>query len=151
MWPSHDGLELMRYRSACRLHLTLKVYNFCNMSKVNEREKTIPTAASGGGRGRGTNGDNCIENLSIHFHSSSPLSLHPHHQHVRYGYIVSVRFLVMLLVLARNGSSSFHAVIAPLVAINKNSLNDNNSIRGNVMAMWSCFMQFSYMHAFAST
>lgn len=39
-WPAHDGLELMRYRTAaCRLHLTLKVYNFCNMSKANEEEK----------------------------------------------------------------------------------------------------------------
>lgn len=87
VWPSHDGLELMRYRSACRLHLTLKVYNFCNMSKVNEeqrereREKMLAIETDGDGRRRDsrTTGDNYIENVSnpSNFYFSSRLSFAP--------------------------------------------------------------------------
>lgn len=98
VWPSHDGLKLMWYRSACRLHLprahTRRVYNFCNMSKVNEWMKKSDDNRNdgGGGVGGGCDGvsgvNNTIQNAlkmsvfhSIHFFRLllSPLSLHPHH------------------------------------------------------------------------
>lgn len=106
VWPAHDGLKLMRYRFACRLHLTLKVYNFCNMSN-GKREKEAQRV----NEPMKKNGGNCIQNESIFFASFSTFFSHPHHQHhIRMCDMVcctQCRFLVILLALARKYRSSF--------------------------------------------
>lgn len=136
-WAAHDGLELMWYRTAaCGLHLILKVYNFCNMSKANENEwekkeekYETPTAMESR-----LNPSYC--SISTFFApASSECTI-----------CMWCRFLVMLLAVARNASSYFHAVIAQLVAINKNSPNDNNSIRASDMRC-GCVSCHSWMHS----